>query len=199
MQTLRILKDEHRTLGAVLQALRFLLREIRARRMAPDFRLLGAMLYYVDTFPERFHHPKEDAYLFRLLRLRCHEAHELIERLEEEHRAGQRQMLQLYQALTRYEQGGEPEFYAFEELAQLYVDFEFEHMRTEEAELMPLAEKHLAAQDWEEVDRAFLDHQDPLFGLTAAEGFQHLFSRIVNLAPPPIGVGPAAAPATAPR
>ena len=192
MQTLRILRDEHRTLAAVLFGLRSLLADIRSGRVAPDFRLLGAMLYYIDTFPERFHHPKEDAFLFRRLRARCQAAHALIERLEDEHRAGQRRLLQLCQAFTRYEQGGVPEFYAFDELAASYIAFELAHMRREESELLPLAQQQLTAQDWEEIDHAFLDHADPLFGVTAADGFRQLFSRIVNLAPPPVGVGPLA-------
>lgn len=191
MQTLRILRDEHRTLAAVLHGMVYLVREIRAGRAVPDFKVLGAMVYYIDTFPERFHHPKEDGYLFRLLRLRCQEARHLLDRLESEHRAGQRELLQLSQALTRYQQGGAREFYAFEAIAEEYAAFEFAHMRTEETELMPLAEKYLTSSDWEEVDKAFLDHDDPLFGVTAGENFREVFRRIVNLAPPPIGVGPA--------
>ena len=62
-------------------------REIRAGRRAHEFRVLGAMVYYIDTFPERCHHPKEDGYLFRLLLPRCQEARHLLDRLESEHRA----------------------------------------------------------------------------------------------------------------
>ena len=54
---------------------------------APNFELLGAMIYYIDAFPERFHHPKEDEYLFRLLRVRHPDAAPLLDRLNIEHRA----------------------------------------------------------------------------------------------------------------
>src|SRR5258706_4631834 len=40
----------------------YLVREIGERGKKPDFRLLDAMMYYIDTLPERFHHPKEDRY-----------------------------------------------------------------------------------------------------------------------------------------
>jgi len=190
MQALRIIRDEHRTLASVLHGVRYLVGEIRAGRGAPDFRLLGAMLYYIDTFPERFHHPKEDAFLFRLLRLRCQSAIPVIDRLESEHRAGHDRIRQLIHALNRYQQGGASEFYAFEELAENYINFEFAHMRVEETELMPLAVRFLTSADWMEIDRAFLDHDDPLFGIEAGDRFRELFHRIVNLAPPPIGVGP---------
>ncbi len=42
----------------------YLVHEIRDRGAKPDFGLLGAMIYYIDTVPERFHHPKEEQYLF---------------------------------------------------------------------------------------------------------------------------------------
>ena len=63
-------------------------------------------------------------------------------------------------------------------------------MRTEEKEVLPLAEKHLSAGDWEAIDAAFLGHTDPMLGINVGAQFDTLFSRIVNLAPPPIGVGP---------
>jgi len=37
--------------------------------------------------------------------------------------------------------------------------------------------------------RAFIGHADPLFGVDAGAKYDALFSRIVNLAPPPMGVG----------
>ena len=46
----------------------YVVHDIRDRGTHPNFELLGAMIYYIDTVPERFHHPKEDQYLFRLLR-----------------------------------------------------------------------------------------------------------------------------------
>ena len=62
MQAMRIIREEHQSLAAVLHGLNYLVREIRrviARSRTST--LLGAMVYYIDTFPERFHHPKEDA------------------------------------------------------------------------------------------------------------------------------------------
>ena len=106
MQAIRIIREEHQSLAAVLHGLLYLVREIRAHRTEPDFKLLGAMMYYIDTFPERFHHPKEDAWLFRLLQQRHPPAKELVDRLQSEHRSGSAKLRQLEQALIRYQQGG---------------------------------------------------------------------------------------------
>jgi len=191
MEAIRIIHGEHRSLAAVIHGMIYLVHEIREHGSKPDFALLGAMVYYIDAFPERFHHPKEDRYLFRLLRMRCAEAGPLIERLETEHRAGAEKIRTLEQALARYENGGATEFSAFAAAVEAYAAFHWDHMRAEEKQLLPLAEKHLTAGDWTAIDDAFKGHTDPLFGMEAGAQYDALFRRIVNLAPPPIGVGPA--------
>jgi hypothetical protein len=47
---------------------------------------------------------------------------------------------------------------------------------------------HLTSEDWEAIDAAFLGHTDPMLGAEAAAKYEALFRRIVNLAPPPLGV-----------
>ena len=193
MKSLAIIRDEHRALAAVLHGLSYLVRQIRERGAAPDFGVLSAMIYYVDAFPERFHHPKEDRYLFALLRSRCPAAAALLDALAREHVAGEEKIRALEQALVRYREGGSAEFAAFAAAVEAYASFEGEHMRREERELLPLAERHLTADDWAIVDAAFAENADPLVGVRAAAPWDRLFKRIVALAPPPIGVGPAPA------
>jgi hemerythrin-like domain-containing protein len=190
MESIRIIQDEHRSLAAVIHGMLYLVHDIRDRGTEPNFDLLGAMIYYIDTVPERFHHPKEDQYLFRLLRIRHRDAVPLIDRLETEHRVGAERIRTLEQALARYQQGGAAEFVAFLAAVEAYAAFHWEHMRAEENQVLPLAKKHLLAGDWEAIDAAFLGHNDPLFGAEAGAEYEALFRRIVNLAPPPIGVGP---------
>jgi hemerythrin-like domain-containing protein len=191
MKAIRIIRAEHRSLSAVLGGMLFLVRDIGSLGKEPDFRLLSAIVYYLDAFPERFHHPKEDRYLFRILRLRHPDAAPLLDRLEAEHRAGTEKMRTLEQALARYQAVGPAEFSNFRAAVEAYAAFHWNHMRTEETELLPLAEKYLTTTDWQEIDTAFLGHSDPLLGAEADAKYAALFNRIVNLAPPPIGVGPA--------
>jgi branched-chain amino acid transport system ATP-binding protein len=191
VQAIGILFAEHRSLAAVLRGMLHLVRDIHLRGTPPTFEVLGAMVYYIDAFPERFHQPKEDAYLFRLLALRCADAAPLIERLKAEHRAGAEKIRALDQALNRYRQGGPASLLAFAEAVQSYAAFHWDHMRIEEDKLIPLARWHLTPQDWEEIDAAFTGHSDPLFGATVQDEYDDMFRRIVALAPPPVGVGPA--------
>jgi hemerythrin-like domain-containing protein len=190
MEAIRIIQDEHRSLAAVLHGLLYLVHETRDRGTRPDFALLGAMVYYIDAVPERFHHPKEDKYLFPLLRARCDAARPILARLHEEHRAGAEKIRSLEQALARYEHGGVEFEKEFRDAVEAYAAFHWTHMRCEENEILPLARLHLTAGDWEAIDAAFAGHTDPLFGTKVGADYQDLFKRIVTMAPPPIGVGP---------
>jgi hemerythrin-like domain-containing protein len=191
MDSIRIIEDEHRSLATVLHGMLYLVREIRDRGAEPDFDLLGAMIYYIDAVPLRFHHPKEDRYLFWLLRIRHPSAAPLLDRLKLEHHAATEKIRTLEQVLVRYKQGGAGEFANFLAAVEAYAAFHEEHMQTEEKEVLPLAKAHLTAADWSAIDAAFSSHSDPLLGVEAGARYEALFTRIVKLAPPPIGVGPA--------
>lgn len=53
---------------------------------------------------------------------------------------------------------------AFERSMTHYVDFYLEHMRLEEADVLPKAEAVLSTDDWAALDAAFLTNCDPLTG-----------------------------------
>jgi hemerythrin-like domain-containing protein len=80
--------------------------------------------------------------------------------------------------------------------AERFADEIAMHMALEENALLPIAKRHLLDEDWAEIARAFGENGDPRFGAEPDHEFRALFSRIVNLAPPPIGVGPSGASAT---
>ena len=187
---LSIIRNEHRTLAALLHAMLHLTQRIRDGHLPPNFEAFRAMLYYLDAFSERLHHPKEDEFLFQPLRARTSDADALIDDLGEEHARGALARRSLEQALLRYEAGGEREFVPFATAVEGFCDFYTEHMRKEEALVMPLAEKLFDDEDWRRIDAAFADNRDPLAGVDERQEFRHLFSRIVSLVPAPLGAGP---------
>ena len=191
-KVLAVIRDEHRSIAAILHGMQYLVSEIRIHKKRIDLRVVRAMLYYLDTFSERMHHPKEDRYLFTAMRKRGAEADAIIAELENEHADGANSLRQLEQYFARYEEGGEKEFPAFASAVEKFVQGYWDHMRKEEDVVFPLAQKLLTASDFEAIDRAFNEHQDPLAAERDIEDFRKLFTRIVNLAPPPVGVGPRA-------
>jgi hypothetical protein len=72
------------------------------------------------------------------------------------------------------------------------VVFYLEHMRVEEAEVLPLAQRCFCEADWLMLDRAFGAHRDPLAGWKPESPYIDLFRMIVRITPAPFGVGEAA-------
>jgi branched-chain amino acid transport system ATP-binding protein len=192
-RALQIIRDEHRSLSAVLHALRHVTDEYAIKGGRPDFKLLWAMVDYIERFPERLHHPKEDEYLYRLLRLRAPDARATLDALSAEHVEGARKIARLREVLDHLE-AGRVNTRDFADLAKDYGDFHWRHMRVEEDAILPLAERALTAADWIEINAAFEANDDPLSGVDAKTSFDALFSRIVAMTPEPYGLGPPATP-----
>lgn len=184
------LYSEHRSIAAVLHGMKYLVDQQRERGTRAPVDVFRAMVYYLDVFSERQHHPREDEYLFPAIRARTDKADAVIDRLEAEHAAGERAMRDLEQALVRYEAGGEAEFETFAGAVERYVGHYLAHMRAEEQELMPIAREVLDREDWNRIEAAFAEHEDPMAPHAGETDMNKLFQRIVELAPSPIGMGP---------
>jgi hemerythrin-like domain-containing protein len=180
---LNTIKGEHRKLAAILRALRDLVARVHAGSSPPDFAGLRAMLYYLDVFSARLHHPKEDEFLFQPLRARSGDAAAIVDDLEREHACGAAAMRSLEQTLLRYEAGGEREFADFATAVEGFCDFCARHMQKEETLAMPLAEDLLSDEDWERIDAAFAAASEPQAGMDEDEELRQLFRRIVGPAP----------------
>jgi nucleotide-binding universal stress UspA family protein/hemerythrin-like domain-containing protein len=170
-RALAILRDEHRSLDAVLHALLGLVGE---GEREPDRALLHAMLVYIERFPERLHHPKEDGWLFARLRACTSECDALIGELEQQHRAGAARVAEMRRCL----QGGDMP--AFGAHLRDFARLQREHMGAEETLVLPAASRHLRSDDWRDIAQAFGANGDPRFG--TGESFEALASRLLELA-----------------
>ncbi|MEO8247911.1 MAG: hemerythrin domain-containing protein [Burkholderiales bacterium] len=188
--SLQIIRQEHMALAAMLRSLVLMLDR------GPDgdedrfFDVVRAMLFYIDEFPERMHHPKESKLLFPKVALRASQVASTIERLNQDHANGEHSVRELQHQLLAWELLGPSRRSIFEAAARRYVDFYLEHMRVEEMEVLPAALKTLEADDWKALDAAFAANRDPLADNSArTPQFERLFTRIVTNAPAPIGLG----------
>jgi branched-chain amino acid transport system ATP-binding protein len=189
MKAIAIIQDEHRAITAVVEGLRQLVAEIAAGRTPPDHTLLSALFHYIEAFPERLHHPKEDDYLFARLRARRPDATPLLDGLHREHEIGRERFVELKVMWERYR--ADPAALApFVEGVERYSQFHWQHMRKEEDEVLPLAAAALAQEDWDAIDAAFASNNDPVVGVPASKAFRELFRHLVAIMPPPHGVGP---------
>ena len=189
-KAIRIIRDEHRSISAVLSGLIELTRVARTPGVQPGFAVFRAMIHYIDEFPERLHHPKEDHFLFARLAERAPDTRPLVEELRKEHVRGAELVRELESALIAFEVNGARELPAFDAAVNAYAQFHWDHMRKEEERVLPLAEKYLTEADWRWIEEAFAGNRDPIADLHERD-FEQLFQRIVNLAPAPVGLGEA--------
>ena len=79
--TLKVIREEHGTLAAILRSLRMLAERGPGKEAGTFFDAMRAMLFYIDEFPERQHHPKETELLFPPIAQRAPEVAEAIAEL----------------------------------------------------------------------------------------------------------------------
>ena len=183
-----IIRDEHRSLAAVLHAWMHALAAARSTDTAPDPVLMRAIVRYVQAFPLALHHPKEDQHLFKRLRERSNEVDAELDELQRQHHrdhqlVGELSTLVETLAACQDAAAARSATRVLESAVQAYASFLWEHMGREEGVILPAAQRHLSDADWVQIDAAFAGNRDPHFGGDSDKEYRQLFSRIVNAAP----------------
>ena len=127
MEAITILKSEHRSISAVLHGLKELARMAQDATVRPRFQVLRSMLRYIDEYPERLHHPKEDEHLFARVLQRAPEARALVEQLQAEHREGAQLIREQERALLFFEEGWPLGAREFAQAVEAYAEFHWMH------------------------------------------------------------------------
>lgn len=189
-ESLRIIREEHASLAAMVRSLVMMVDRGPGDKPEQFFDVVRAMLFYIDEFPEKLHHPKESDLLFPKVVRADPDVMDTVKRLEEDHLQGETRIREMQHLLQAWEYLGDSRREAFTTAIKRYIDFYLDHMRTEEVVILPSAQKHLTAADWAELDAAFALNKDPLSGHHGTDpAYDRLFTRIVMKAPSPIGVG----------
>ena len=137
--SLRIINEEHAALAAMLKALHQRTQQGPGDAPQAFFGAMRAMLFYIDEFPERQHHPKESQWLFPRVAARSAEAASAIEQLDRDHEGGEAAVRELQHLLLAWELLGESRRATFAGALVRYNDFYLAHMRLEEAVVLPAA------------------------------------------------------------
>jgi hemerythrin-like domain-containing protein len=176
------LEKEHRSMCKVVALLERLLEDLAKYDSEPDFVLLSSALYYIDEFPERVHHPKEEQHIFDTLRRRTTALDPALDRLQAQHLESDILASRITRAMVRY-QGGAPDGLArLRAAVSAYSALLAEHIRAEE-HLLDSAANHLTDGDWLSIAAAFEAHVDPLSYHSTVEEFRRLYGRIMNRLP----------------
>jgi hemerythrin-like domain-containing protein len=132
-ECIKVIQEEHTALAAMLRSMLMMLDRGPGDEPENFFDVMRAMLFYIDEFPERLHHPKESDLLFP--RVARHSPHVMtvVEQLERDHMKGETAVRELQHLLLAWELMGEGRRKRFEDELRRYIDFYLDHMRLEES------------------------------------------------------------------
>lgn len=184
-----IIAEEHRTLRIVMQVLRHMLHEVADYGMPADFTLFSSILYYVDEFPERVHHPKEDRYLFPMLRRRTSRFDSILEHLQTEHVHSAQMLTRIQRDLVHFQAGAPRGLERFAAGVDTYARLLEAHMQAEEQLLLD-AREELTEDDWRHLAQGLGAQRDPLAADPSRNEFRVLRARILNALPSKMRLDP---------
>lgn len=181
-----IIRDEHRSLAAVLHASTSALAAASGSGHAADPVKMQAIVRYLQLFSASLHHPKEERHLFRRLRARTDCVDAELDELERQHARDRELVAELARrvdlllASTPDAAAAVVTTRALEDALRSYAAFQWEHMGREESVILPAAQRHLTPADWSAIDAGFIADLDPRSGDEAAAEVRRLLSTIVD-------------------
>ena len=176
-ETMRKLKRDHANLARLMAGLE---RQVAAmeRGDRPDWDIIQRIVEYCLTYPDLHHHPLEDQVLVRF-RLRDPAAAAPFVGLDDEHRQLGTALRQFAAAVERVFQDATVPREWFVTLARKFVGAQREHIRREDLQFFPAAERCLLADDWSHLDASESTRaRDPLFERPTEREFQALMRDI---------------------
>ena len=143
----------------------------------PNYDVMGDIVFYLRSFGDRFHHPREDVAFTRLVE-REPSMELVINRLLQEHRVIAIAGEELSNRLKEVAGDAVTPRADLEAAAATYLVYYRHHIATEEREVMPRAAQVLTQDDWATVAATVPVGPDPLFGDKLVEGFRELRRQI---------------------
>lgn len=187
MDALRRISEDHNNLWRLFTTVDHALAEASSAA-ALDGAFFRAALDYVEQFVERLHHRREEELLFPLLRARCPQDTASLDALHAEHASGPQRLSQL-RADVEATLAGRATLGDLRAAMAAYTLGLKNHILREEREILPLARAQFNADDWAQVNAAFANHADPVFGEQVQAEFRQLLHQVVSLAPEGLGLG----------
>ena len=180
---LGLIHDEHRSLAVVIKGMQDLTQQAIDSGGVLDIASMRRMQQYLRDFPEKLHHPKEEQFIHASLLRRYPDARGVIDELERQHQNEYATIGRLHQAIEDCATGKADAVSTLSSEVNTYAQATWTHMGLEESTLLPLAKKHLQAEDWVEIAQAFASNGDPQFGDLSGAAFKRLFTSITHLLP----------------
>jgi hemerythrin-like domain-containing protein len=166
------LRQDHRNMAALLRLLEQQVDEFRSGKR-PDYDVISAILKYFVSFPDAYHHPREDL-VFARLRDRDPLAAERIGDLRSAHEELAARAQEFSTGVQAVLEEAEMPREAFIRLARRFIDQQQQHIDMEESVFFPTVEKMLTMTDWAELNALLARTED------AGERFEQLRKTILQ-------------------
>lgn len=177
-EILQVLGREHANIAALLKILE---REVVEFEQGgrPDYDLIRAIVDYFLSFPDLYHHPKEDL-VFARLRQRDPAAVAAMGDLRREHEKLAARSRELSDGVRAILDEAQVPREAFVRWARDFIDLQRSHMQMEDERFFPLARALLDDADWAALQAEMTDAEDPLVGEQVGGRFERLRQRILK-------------------
>lgn len=174
----RMWRDEHARFARLLD---FLDTQMMAFHEGghPNYELMRDVIYYLQHYADRYHHPREDV-AFALMLEREPALSPVIKRLMHEHRVINTVSAQLYKHLDDILEDAFIARETVESTAATYLVYYRCHIQSEDTDILPQAAKLLKPADWAKVAAAIPAAADPLFGSDVAARYRDLHVQIAR-------------------
>ena len=178
-EAVRILREEHADMAILLDVMDRQITRFK-RGDTPDFNIVRGIINYFLSFPDLYHHPKEDL-IVQKLQERAPENAAALERLFASHK--DLALLTRRLATAAVDQMVRPREVPrewFSSLARAFVDTNRSHMALEEERFFPIVLQNLTEEDWTEFQARAISGTDLLFGKRIDEHFRALRDAILE-------------------
>lgn len=171
------LRAEHRHISGVMELFAGQLDSI-ANGQLVDTHVVYEIMDYMISWPDRFHHPREDLIYGRVAELDASAADE-VDTLQRDHDTNAKRGREVLAAIERW-RAGEIAGSAVVKAGRDYIDHLYEHMSLEEKLVFPHIESVLTTEDWRELaeDDQLRPVSDPVFGQRVQREYRNLARKL---------------------
>jgi len=161
----------------LVKALEWQINEFKKGK-TPDYDIIRGVMNYFLSFPDLYHHPKEDL-VYELLDQRDHAAAESIGDLRRQHEELAARSRELSVGINAVLEEAQVPRESLVRWARDFIELQVTHMQMEEEVFFPLALKTLTDDDWRSLEARMTDQEDPLFGEGVGGNFDTLREKIL--------------------
>jgi hemerythrin-like domain-containing protein len=174
---MKALRAEHRHIATVMQLFADQLKAIESGELV-DTHVVYEIMDYMVSWPDRYHHPREDLIYGRVAELDATAADE-VDSLQRDHDRTATRGREVLRDIDHWREG-EASGAVVAKSGRAYIDHMYEHMNIEEKVVFPHIESILTIQDWRELAEDDQIHAvaDPVFGPRVQREFRNLTRKL---------------------